>query len=94
MRTIAGVTWRLNRLLLSPKRRRDHPLPDLCLKGLNNPYRPFTFALNGAKLVGRNVAIEQRLGEHVRRHDGVLHRIVDSDAADGRHRVRRVSDQQ
>jgi hypothetical protein len=82
------------RLLLSPKRRCDHSLLDLCLKGLNNPYRPFAFALNGAKLVGQNVAIEQGLGEHVRRHDGVLNRIVDSDAADGRHRVRRVADQQ
>jgi hypothetical protein len=35
-------------LLLRPERRRDHPLLELGLKGLNNPYRPFAPALNGA----------------------------------------------
>jgi hypothetical protein len=35
-------------LLLSPERRRGQPLLELRLKGLNNPYRPFTLALNSA----------------------------------------------
>jgi hypothetical protein len=82
------------RLFPSPKCRCDHPILDLCLKSLNNPYRPFAFALDGAQLVGRNVAIEEGLGEQVRRHDGILHGVVDSEAADRRHRVGRVSDQQ
>lgn len=44
------------RLLVGPERGCDHPLLDLSLKGLNNPYRPFAFALNGAKLVGRKLS--------------------------------------
>ena len=35
---------------------------------------------------------QQRLGEDVRRGDGVLHGEVDADAADRRHGVRRVAD--
>jgi len=81
-------------LFLRSKRRRDHPLLELRLKGVNDPYGPFTLTLNSAKLVGRNAAIEQRLCKQVARHDGVLNRVIDSQAADGGHRVRRVADQQ
>lgn len=37
------------RLLLSPEHRRDHPLLELLLKGLNNPYRPFAISFLAVK---------------------------------------------
>jgi hypothetical protein len=50
-------------LFLRSERRRDHPFLELRLKSLNDPHGPFPLALNGAKLVDRNAAIEQGLGK-------------------------------
>lgn len=94
-RESANKPWDLQGLSrLSPERRRDHRLLKLRLKGLNNRHWPFALVLNGVKVLGCDAAIEQRFGEQVRRDDGILNRVVDSHAADGRHRVRRVANQQ
>jgi hypothetical protein len=80
-------------LFFGSERRRDHPLLKLRLKGLNNPHGPFTLTLNRTELVGRDAAIEQRLCKQVSTYNGVLNSVVDSHAADWRHRVGRVTDQ-
>ena len=49
-------------------------------------------ALHGAKVAHGDVAVHEFGGEHVRCRDGVLNREIDADAADRRHRVRRVAD--
>src|SRR3546814_2135864 len=40
------------------------------------------------------LAARERRGEDIRRGDRILHREVDPDAADGRHRVRGVADRE
>jgi hypothetical protein len=81
-------------LFLSFEGHGDNSFLQLRLKTLNDPHGPFTFALDGPELSGRDSASEQGLGQQVRCHHGILYRIVDPHAAHRRHDVRRVTDQQ
>jgi hypothetical protein len=81
---------RANQGMLKPgcflrfERRGNDPHLEMRLKSLNDGHRPVLLELYCAKVVGCHAAIEQGPSE-VRGHNRVLNRVVDSQAADGRH---------
>ena len=72
----------------------DDALLNLRLDELHDARGPFAFALDGFQIVDRHPTGEERLGEKIRGNDGVLDGVVDADAADRRHHVRSVADQE
>ena len=74
--------------------RLQHVVLDEHLQPLRHPRREHAAALHGGEIVVADGPGAQRRGQAVRGRDRVLDREIDADAADRRHRVRRVADAQ
>ena len=72
----------------------DDAILDRHLNALRHARRRFAAALYGTQIVQRGAALAQSRHQDVRRGDRVLDRQVDADAADRRHRMRRIADAQ
>ena len=70
----------------------DDPPLDGELQSLREPHRQRAPLFDGLEIGVRHFARAQRAGEPIGGGDRILHRHVDANAADRRHRVRRVAD--
>ena len=84
---------RPERLATGLQRGADDVVLDHDLHGLGHPHRKFPTPPHRIQFVFGGAAAGEPGGQQVRGRDRVLHREVDPDAADRRHRVRRVADQ-
>ena len=87
----ADGAWNLDRTLRLQRPHEDRVLQDH-LHPLRDSGWKLSAPLNRLQLGGGRDAALQRLVQQVRRRHGILNGEVDADAADGRHRVRRVAD--
>jgi hypothetical protein len=62
------------------------------LQSLGSARRALSAALNGAQIVFREAAVSKFGDQYVRGGNRVLDRQIDADAADRRHRMRRIAD--
>jgi len=76
------------------KHRREQAVLNLYLHRLRDPRRQHAPALHEREITCRNVTREQRTPHNIRRCDRILNCEVDANAADRRHRVRRIADAQ
>src|ERR1700722_12427983 len=74
-------------LTFHPEHTADDPLLDGKLKPLSETHRQGAPLLNGIKVVDRHRAVPERPGESIGRSHRILHRHIDADATDRRHRV-------
>ena len=76
------------------EQRVDDPALHPDLDCLDHLHRQGAAALNRGEMLGGEPSLAQWRGENVGGGNRVLHREVDADAADRRHRVRRIADAQ
>jgi hypothetical protein len=80
--------------LVGIQQRVDDPALHCELHALNDLHRQGAAALHRSEFAGSQPALAQRYRENIGGGDRVLHRQIDPDPADRRHRVRRVADAQ